>query len=147
MATLGSTFPTAQGAPCFTRYVEPGGWEIPKHGKAVNAGPYNRADAPGGITFTEFTLNPRTRIALPNHYVEDGALVMLSHYWSSSRLLRLEVKGRPFAYTMDARGVNVGAISEVWWIDRDGGGRFTEISWGFRFARLPAWVVKRLTEQ
>jgi hypothetical protein len=54
---------------------------------------------------------------------------------------------RPFAYTMDAKGVHVGAISEVWWIDRDGEGRFTEISWGFRFARLPAWVVKRLAER
>jgi hypothetical protein len=147
MATLGSSSPVGQEIQCFTRYVEPGGWTIPKHAKAVTSGPYKRAGAPHGITFTEFALNPRTRIGLPNHYVEDRALVMLSHYWYSDRLMRLEVAGRPFAYTMHAKGVFVGAVGDVWWVDRDGSGLFTELSWGFDFAHLPAWVARRLAER
>jgi hypothetical protein len=145
LCTTASAPLVAQDSRCFTSMIAPGGWSIPQHGKMLKSGRFTRPNVPEGITFTDFALNPQKQIGLPRHYIEAGALVLLNLWFRADGLTRLDVKGKPFAYLMYARGVGTGDSAEMWWLDRDGNGTFTELQWNPDFGHLPDWVAKLLT--
>ena len=135
---------TDETSECFTSIIQPVGWTIPTHGKTVRTGPYKRPGLPDGITFTEFAVPATERFFLPWYYVELGSLVLLSLRFRADSITRLNVDRTPFAWLMGAVGADTGFAADLWWLDRDGDGKFVELQWNPAMRRLPGWVLKRL---
>jgi hypothetical protein len=146
LPTIGLAQSGTKQPPCFTSIINPGGWPIPKHGKALKPGPSDWPGVPPEITFTEFALDPKVLTVIPHYYVENNALVLYDFYYRGEGFTRFEAKGKPFAYTMFALGKYTGDAFNVWWVDLDGDGKFTSLQWELDFKQLPEWVRKRLSE-
>lgn len=128
--------------PCFSAIVSDAGWKIPEHGPAIETGPFKAYRAPEGITFTRFKVHEQ--FALPRYYIEEKKLVLFSLFFNTDHIERLEIDGIPFGFFATVKGVQVGFAGDVWWLDRDGDGKFEEFQWGPDFGKLPDWVMKRL---
>jgi hypothetical protein len=146
-ARLQAQAPTATSkpeAPCFDRIVDEGGWSIPHYGRRLRSGPFDNPNAPKGVTFTEFAMDPRKTFDLPSHYVADGALRLRSFLFRADVIIRLEAGGTPYAFLAAARGAEVGLAADVLWTDPDGSGTFSELRWNPDLAKVPSWALARL---
>jgi hypothetical protein len=126
---------------CFRVLVKPNGWTIPQHSaKPLRTGPFKDVEL-SNLSFSTYSV--RRTFFLPHYYVEDGALNLVSLRFRTGELKRLEVAGKPFAFLAAVRGVDVGTVGSVWWVDRDGNGSFSEFSWNPDFSKVPEWVKQR----
>ncbi|MBX7187198.1 MAG: hypothetical protein K1Y01_18800 [Vicinamibacteria bacterium] len=127
----------------FDRIIQPAGWALPPHGKRLRSGVFKgQAD---GITFVAFKGSSKKTFSLPHPSLEDGSLVWSSQVYYADEVTRLEARGKPYAWGMLALGAYVGCGAEVFFVDRDGDGRFEELDW-YELGKLPDWVTKRLAE-
>ena len=130
--------------PCFVRVLRPGGWAIPPHGRAIRRGPFRHPGMPTGVTFTEFATDLKGVFTIPRYYIENRTLVLGDMECRADSVIRFEARGKTFAFLVAARGADIASAADVWWLDRDGDGAFSEFQWNPDFARLPEWVMKRL---
>jgi hypothetical protein len=96
------------------------------------------------VTFTEFAMDRRKRFLVPRYYLEGDSLVLMSSWFRGDTMTRLEAKGRPFAFLVFARGTEIATAANVWWIDREGNGTFSELQWSTEFPEVPEWALKRI---
>jgi len=139
-ATLvGSTGPKVE-APCFSAMVDPAGWTLPVTKEPLQSGPYRQDGYPANVAMTRY--GAAEPAWLPHYYVEVGQLIMRSLRCRFENVTRLEVAGRPFAFFAVAKGLDIGVAGDVWWVDRDGDGRFEEFQWitGVR-PTIPEWAL------
>jgi hypothetical protein len=135
---------TGRARGCFDRVVQPSGWTIPEHGPAQKHATFAALRAPAGITYTEFSMSRETVFSVPRHYVDGQSLVLLWGRFHATSMKRLEVDGTPFAFLLFAKSINTGDAADMWWLDRDGEGKYTEVRWNPDLAELPSWVMKRI---
>src|SRR5215471_7673906 len=128
------------GPNCWDAIVSPGGWDLPLMNDAQVERPYKGEGYPANVT--ESPYGAIGQAWLPLYYVKDGKLVLRQVRCRFENLSKLQVEDRPFAVWGTAKGLDIGVAGDVWWVDRDGDGRFEEFQWvsGARPA-IPEWVL------
>lgn len=133
--------PAAAACDLHVVVVQPAGWRLPRLGRIAGSGPVKKDWAPEGVTYTAFEPVPEQTLELPRYCDRDGVLVLNTLRFSTDKITRYEFNGVPFAYSAFVRGVDVGLDSEVWWIDVQGKGVFSEFHWGGTTVSVPGWIT------
>lgn len=126
---------------CFERLMLPAGWQIPAHSSVALRHSSTTETGLPNVTFTAYSVSKP--FFLPHYYIEGGALMLVSLRFRADELKRFEIEGRPFAFFAAVRGSDVGTAGSVWWVDRDGDGKFEELEWNPKLTEVPAWVKTR----
>jgi len=125
---------------CFGVTTNPDGWDLPITGQGQDEKPYQKEGYPKNTTIIRY--GAAGPIWLPNYYVKDRNLILRQIKCRFESLSKLQAAGKPFAIFGFAKGLDIGIAGDVWWIDRDGDGRFEEFQWVTDHEpTVPEWVL------
>jgi hypothetical protein len=142
IVALGSRFIAAeeptQTDHLITAVRRPNGWPLPPHSKVRSLVDSDKSSGHGG-TIEDVAFQVERSFFIPGYYLAGSELILNDIEVQSRSLHRLACNGRVFGYYSRV-STHTGMDFEVWWIDTDGSGKYTDFLRTNHFPAVPGWV-------